>query len=132
MDPAAILSHVPLPRLLERLLVILVCLQVFYNFAVYVFSSYDSAVFRTVFVSTIAGSGIGDVIDGVGTNASFYQPYGLCVDSVGNLFVADYYIPTIRKINTAGFTFEIISGCLASCSPVIVHWQVLSLLLQDP
>ncbi len=35
--------------------------------------------------------------DGVGTSGTFYNPYGLCVDNLGNLYVADAYNNLIRK-----------------------------------
>lgn len=54
-------------------------------------------------VSTVAGEkGKFGVKDGVGKNAQFSQPEGVVVDSKGNLFVADTYNFTIRKIDTKG------------------------------
>jgi hypothetical protein len=54
-------------------------------------------------VSTIAGqAGNGGSADGTGTNAQFLQPQGLAVDSSGNVYVADTYNSTIRKIAPAG------------------------------
>jgi sugar lactone lactonase YvrE len=54
-------------------------------------------------VSTVAGSapGIGST-DGSGTLASFNQPYGVATDSIGNVYVADTWNSTIRKIDPAG------------------------------
>jgi sugar lactone lactonase YvrE len=40
--------------------------------------------------------------DGTGTNASFYHPEGLAVDGAGNVYVADTWNHTIRKITPAG------------------------------
>lgn len=54
---------------------------------------------RSGFVTTFAGSaGIAGSDDGTGNAARFNQPYGVAVDSAGNLFVADCYNQTIRKI----------------------------------
>ena len=55
-------------------------------------------------VSTIAGTkanypnNYGNK-DGAGLSAQFYFPYGLTVDKAGNIFVADQYNHTIRKID---------------------------------
>lgn len=49
-------------------------------------------------VSTIAGTGSGGYADGVGTAASFYYPYGITVDRIGNLYLADTYDFRIRKV----------------------------------
>jgi serine/threonine protein kinase, bacterial len=52
------------------------------------------------FVSTVAGEkGKAGMKDGVGKNAQFNQPEGIVVDSQGNLFVADTYNFTVRKID---------------------------------
>lgn len=53
-------------------------------------------------VTTIAGSGIQGCLDGTGTNAQFYNPVGVDVDSNGNLFVSDYNAPVIRMISSSG------------------------------
>ena len=36
-------------------------------------------------VTTLAGSGSGAFADGVGTSASFYNPYGVAVDASGTV-----------------------------------------------
>jgi sugar lactone lactonase YvrE len=55
-------------------------------------------------VSTLAGTaGVMGSADGVGPAAQFSTPFGLTVDGVGNLYVADGYNYTIRKITPAGF-----------------------------
>ena len=56
-------------------------------------------------ISTIAGDGSGlFVVDGVpatGPDAGVI-PWGLAVDSAGNLYIADLYNSRVRKVNTAG------------------------------
>lgn len=54
-------------------------------------------------VSTLAGQvGVGGSTDGVGTNATFNNPFGLAIDSSNNLYVADTANFTIRKITPSG------------------------------
>jgi len=49
-------------------------------------------------VSTFAGSGTVGYQDGAAASARFYWPYGVAVDSSGNVYVAEYGNHRIRKI----------------------------------
>lgn len=54
-------------------------------------------------VSTLAGAaGIRGDADGTGTAARFNHPIGVAVDSAGNVYLADTYNDTIRRISPAG------------------------------
>ncbi|HWK06763.1 MAG TPA: hypothetical protein VNS58_24175 [Puia sp.] len=53
-------------------------------------------------VTTFAGSGAADAIDGTGPASSFNLPQGVAVDASGNVYVADFGDQKIRKITPAG------------------------------
>ena len=54
-------------------------------------------------VSTLAGStGIFGGQDGTASTARFYFPRGVAVDGSGNVYVADYFNHTIRRITSGG------------------------------
>ncbi len=54
-------------------------------------------------VTTLCGAaGINGSADGTSAAARFYNPFGVAADSAGNLYVADAYNHTIRKVTPAG------------------------------
>jgi len=54
-------------------------------------------------VTTLAGrEGFAGHVDGTGSDARFYSPSGVAVDSAGNIFVGDGPDYTIRKVTSAG------------------------------
>lgn len=69
-------------------------------------SEFDNNVIRKIardgVVTTWAGSGAPGGSDGVGTTATFNQPGGLALDSVGNLFVTEFTGQRVRKIDPRG------------------------------
>ncbi len=61
-------------------------------------------------VSTFAGSGIAGSTDGTGTSVQFSSPYGVTVDSSGNVYVADSSNNKIRKITSSGVVTTFAGG----------------------
>ena len=65
-------------------------------------------------ITTVAGNGTGSYSGdgGPATNASLAAPFGVAVDTAGNLFIADTYNGRIREVNTNGIITTIagISG----------------------
>lgn len=61
-------------------------------------------------VTTIAGNGTHESIDGVGANASFARPNGIFADATGNLYVMDDQTSVIRKIEPNGNVTTILGG----------------------
>src|SRR5262249_53460181 len=59
-------------------------------------------------VSTIAGLAFSKgTNDGVGSDARFNQPYGVAVDTAGNIYVADSFNHTIRKLTPVGTNWPV-------------------------
>jgi len=73
---------------------------------VYVADTYNHTIRKLTpagVVTTLAGSaGLSGSADGTGSGARFYYPFGLGVDSSGNVYVADSWNHTIRKVTPAG------------------------------
>ena len=70
-------------------------------------ADYDNHTIRKVttggVVTTLAGlAGSSGSADGTASAAQFYMPWGVAVDSAGNVYVADYGNYTIRKVTTGG------------------------------
>ena len=74
----------------------------------------------TGLVTTLAGSGSSAYADGQGAQASFRCPTGVAVDSMGTVYVGDYYGSRIRKVTSAGrrsgrWTWTIVCVCAVCC-----------------
>jgi hypothetical protein len=54
-------------------------------------------------VTTIAGNGNLGYKDGIGFDSQLAFPYGIAIDSEGNIFISDSQNNRIRKINTEGY-----------------------------
>jgi streptogramin lyase len=66
-------------------------------------------------VSTLAGTaGSHGSTDGAGAAARFYSPYGVAVDGSGNVYVADTFNQTIRKITPAGVVSTLAGTAVAA------------------
>lgn len=69
-------------------------------------------------ISTVAGRGGATGFSGDGGPATMAQlngPHGICLDSIGNLFIADYYNDRIRKVDAAtGIITTVAGGALGT------------------
>ena len=65
-------------------------------------------------VSTLAGTGAYGAIAGAGASATFAAPYGVAVDTSGNVYVADTGNNKIRKITPGGMVVSTLAGTRAS------------------
>jgi hypothetical protein len=84
---------------------------------VYVADTYNATVRKITpdgSVSTVAGTpGSTGSTDGVGSGARFFDPAGVASDGAGNLYVADVFNATIRKITPDG-TVSTLAGTAGS------------------
>ncbi|NBR07990.1 MAG: hypothetical protein EBT92_19815, partial [Planctomycetes bacterium] len=75
----------------------------------------------------LAGNGTAGITDGTGTAATFNAPWQIAVDTVNNLYVADFNSGTIRKITPAGVVTTIAgsasSGNLDNANPLLATFK---------
>jgi sugar lactone lactonase YvrE len=78
----------------------------------FILITYSFSFAQTLIINTIAGNNAagggysGD--GGQATNAELQDPYGIAVDKVGNVYIADETNNVIRKVNTAGIITTIV------------------------
>jgi streptogramin lyase len=65
-------------------------------------------------VTTLAGSGSAEFADGIGSNASFNNPFGVTVDFEGNVYVVDGGNQRIRKITPTGIVTTLAGNASAA------------------
>jgi RHS repeat-associated protein len=63
-------------------------------------------------INTAAGNGTGGYSgdDGPATEAQLYNPWGIAVDAIGNLYITDYANSRIRKVDTNGIVSTVAGG----------------------
>lgn len=79
--------------------------------------NYIRKITPTGVVSTFAGNGLAFFADGQGTQASFNDPRGMCIDSNNNIYVADNKNNCIRKITPGGLVSTVFTFTDAMTTP---------------
>jgi hypothetical protein len=69
----------------------------------------------TLVVTTLAGSGAGGWLDGIGLSTAFNRPIAISFDMAGNIIVGDFSNNRIRRVNRSGFVSTI--GGVSSFGP---------------
>ena len=72
------------------------------SFPVFAFLLLAPALCPGQVITTVAGGGEGFGDNGPATSAQLTQPSGVAVDQVGNIYIADFQVHRVRKVNTAG------------------------------
>jgi sugar lactone lactonase YvrE len=96
----------------------------------YIADTYNNAIRKvtanTGIISTVAGTGYGAGIvsskggytgdGGPATNAELYEPYGVTIDSIGNLYIADLMNHVVRVVAANSGIISTVAGNGSACS----------------
>ena len=74
----------------------------FYLFFTFISLVVNPGIFGQNHVTTLAGTGSPGFVNGDTNIAQFNQPFGICIDPEGNLYLADSQNHCIRKVTTEG------------------------------
>ncbi|MFD1630912.1 T9SS type A sorting domain-containing protein [Pseudopedobacter beijingensis] len=87
----------------------------------------ENSDWTTATVTTIGGTGSTGKIDGLGNVATFNQPYDVVVDESGNIYVADNFNNSIRKLVPSPLPVQLSSfTATAHNSQVKIQWKTVS------
>src|SRR5512141_3159661 len=79
--------------------------------ATLLFALRETAFAQPLTITHLAGNTRGNGrFDGLGSTARFASPHGIAADESGNLYVADTYSHTIRKLETATGAVTTLAG----------------------
>ncbi len=70
--------------------------------AIFVVILVSTNLYSQNYVTTYAGTGSPGFVNGDTSIASFNKPFGICIDTEGNIYLADAYNHCIRKIGIDG------------------------------
>src|SRR5258706_10150865 len=81
-------------------------------FIFYLICAGQIALAQTGIIQTYAGTGTGSFSGdgGAATNATIFQPFGLAVDSSGNLYIADVQNARVRKVDASTLKIATVAG----------------------
>ena len=89
-----------------------------------VFCAHAQSHYTPYTFTTLAGkAGFTGFKDGTNSDARFFFPSGVAVDSAGNVYVGDTKLNAIRKVTADGVVTTLAGGTLGSSSSIRRQWQ---------